>query len=907
MPMGSYLSSPTDVAAKIIGLRTRIASGVSIHIRSSNVYVGSLANSKAACMRRLGSSICSVSRVYSFHRPLSTALRTQFLGLLRIGKVTRHGSTLLPIGKHRKLSDLPTTSSSGQRNSVPRVADSKSRTRFPVSANILKKKQYLGTFEKLDYESDILASTFQGKRLVDYEEHAQDQSLWSELIGFRRRIHGLSAVKPLWDGLRQRKITINTQLPYGEKIWSQLVELGLEDHEVLRELIEYAKLQVKADGQFGQFYFAVIKHFLRNDLDRAYQWHKVLKDFPPDRRQCIALFNQCCRNTRALEVFKKLYIELPQVGLYSTVIDKLVRGKMLTEATAWHWLLMEKGDLPASASVVQPLIQHHILKGQVSILAQIRKGLLDAGVPLASSLDVTFENKVVISRRMMNEVHAAFYNFAPKEFSDSFCARLFATNMFSVQTIIKGLHMLGVQTIGDLSLRELVRRTISNEECETKSVHNYLKQLHEAGISVGSSMFSKVVSSLTTMRQAQILYDVVTCDQHSEVFEDRNVQESLLAGYQDAGDQRQINRTLAILTCTFPKEVRKQQQLNVLFRSCLTRKDLNGLQEIIEKMLDEFIPLHPRSRTYMWHSLVTKRQPSRGPGTTKELPSLVNAWKNFMSAGTRIEPADWVEILRRLGMSGELEQYENLALWLARWYSDVDFRKSQEGLVARRRSFTRRAIPLQPSYNSRNAHKILFPKEGHQAILAWGFLQPHNSKVKGRTTAEQVQELANCRWLWGVRMLAKLRDCGVTFKRSDVKRACTLRLISLFGEGISDRPQNRRSQRKRKGSIEAYMLAMEAIWSRDLFVPEIDGLSEMEKRRQRRDHAVRIIETVRPQRGGSEGHGLRRQDPRIIPRNEEINRIPKVRQVAKKFSQLRMPVYSTESEKRSEFADLALS
>ena len=862
-------------------------------------------------MRRLASPIHSVSRHHFLHRPISTASRPQFSGLIRIGKATRHGPALFHTREHRRLSDLPTIRSSGQRTSVRRVADSKPRTHFPVSADILRqresKEQYLGTFERLDYESDILASEIQGKRLVDYKEYAQNQSLWSELIGFRRRVFGLSAVKPLWDGLRQRNITIDTRLPYGEKLWSQLVELGLEDHEVLQELVEYAQLRKKTDGQFGQFYYRAMEYFLRIDLDRAYEWHKVLKDFPPNRGQCIALFNHCCRNTRTLEVFKALYTDLPQVGLYSTIIDTLVKKQMVAEATVWHWLLMEQGDLPASASVVQPLIQHHIFKGQIQISEQIRKKLLDAGVPFANSLDITFENKLIISRKMMNEVHAAFHNFAPKEFSDSFCARLFATTMFSIQTTIKGLHMLGVQSIGDLSLRELARRTISNEECDTKSVHNYLKQLHEAGISVGSSTFSKVISSLTTMREGQILYDVVTCDQHPEVFDDWKVQESLLATYQDVGDQRQINRTLAILTCMFPEQWRKQQQLNVLFRSCLTRKDLSGLQEIIETMLDDCIPLHPRSRTYMWHSLVTRRQRSRGPETTKELPSLVNVWKNFMRAGTHIGPADWVEILRRLGMSGELKQYENLALWLAKWYSDADFRKSQESLVTARRSFIYRAISLQPSYNSRDAHKILFPKEGHQAILAWGFAQPHNSEVKGRTTAEQSQELVNCRWLWGIRTLAKLRDCGVSFKRSDVKRACTLRLISLFGEGLSDRSQNRRSQRKREGSMEAYMLAMEAIWGRDLFIPEVDGLSEIEKRRQMREHALKILETVRPQRGGLGGLGLRRHHPLTIPQPAKISSVQKAEQVGKKYSQLRLPVYNAESEERPEYADLALS
>ena len=862
-------------------------------------------------MRRLGSPTCSVLRLHFLHRPISTASRTQFSGLIRIGKATRHGPALLHTREDRKLSDLLTIRLSGQRKSVRPVADSKPRTHFPISGDIFKqwgsKKQYLGSFEKLDYESNLLVSEFQGKRLINYDEHGHDQSLWSELIGFRRRVYGLSAVKPLWNGLRQRNITIDTTLPFGEKLWSQLVELGLQDHEVLQELVEYARLRKKTDGQFGKFYYRVMEYFLRIDLDRAYDWHKVLKDFPPTRRQCIALLNHCCRNTRSLEVFKALYTELPQVGLYTTIINTLVKKQMATEATAWHWLLMEKGDLPASASVVQPLIQHHILKGQIQISALIRKNLLEAGVPFASSLDVTFENKLVISRKMMNEVHAKFHNFAPKEFSDSFCARLFATTMFSVQTTIKGLHMLGVQSIGDLSLRELARRTISNEECETRSIHNHLKQLNEAGISVGSSTFSKVILSLTTTRQGQILYDVVTCDQHPEVFDDWKVQESLLAKYQDDRDQRQIDRTLAVLTCTLPEQARKQLQLNVLFRSCLTRKDLDGLQEIIETMLDERIPLHPRSRTYMWHSLVTRRQRSRGPETTKELPGLVNVWKNFMRVGTHIEPADWVEILRRLGMSGEIEQYENLALWLAKWYSDADFRKSQESLVTGRRSFIYRAIPLQPSYNSQNAHKILFPKEVHQAILAWGFTQPRNSDVKGRKTAEQPQELANCRWLWGIRMLAKLRDCGVSFKRSDVKRACTLRLISLFGKGLSDRPQNRRSQRKRKGSVEAYMLAMEAIWDRDLFIPEVDGLSEIEKRRQMREHAVRIMETVRPQREGLGDHDRRRQHPYITPRTVEINRVEKVEQVAKKFSQPRMPVDNAKSERRPDYAYLALS
>ena len=709
------------------------------------------------------------------------------------------------------------------------------------------REEHLDTFEKLDYESDLDAPADKGRRLVDYKEVAWEQGLWYQLISFRRRVYGLRALKQIWHGIRQRDIMILPQLSHGVNIWTDLVQLGLEDHEILRELCDYAKLVYeKGNGShFTELYYMVLDHFFRNDLDHAYQWHSVLMNFPPGPRQCMLLFDRCCENYPALTLFRKIYAELPQLSLYSSILRYMFQRRLFDEAVSWHFFLMEKGDIPPSRSVTEPLINYLTLQGRNETCVQITRGLVEAGVSFANTIDTTSKDNNPISRAKMNDVHAAFHNFSPKEFNDSFCARLFATTMFSVHTSIKGLHMLGVQAIGPLSLREMVIRTISDGACDTEAVRDYLTKLHLTDISIGCSTFSRVVTRLADASEGQTLYDVVTCDQHPDVFDDWKVQESLLAAYQEAGDQRQINRTVAVLTSRKIPPHQQTAQWNLFFRSCLTRNDMEGMNKIIEAMLDKRIELQPTSRKFMWSSMVTERRSPQGPYTTDELPMIVKIWRNFMRTGTYIDPEDWVEILRRLGMDGKLKQYEELALWLAKWYSDATFRKAQEGLVAARKSVRVDERRIQHCHSAYDAFQTLFPLPMQQAVLAWGFQQNTNTEVKGISPTEQSQELSHGRWLWGLRMLAKLRDCGVVFVPSEVERACTLRLIALFGARVSGRSVNRHNQARREGSIEGFMLAMESIWSPELFIPETATISALEKWRRIKKTAKKIMKTGR--------------------------------------------------------------
>lgn len=98
-----------------------------------------------------------------------------------------------------------------------------------------------------------------------------------------------------------------------------------------------------------------------------------------------------------------------------------------------------------------------------------------------------------------------------------------------------------------------------------------LDQLKFGGTKLANTKYCQVVEQLTRAKNAQLLYDVAACDQHPDVYDDWKLQESLVAQYQAMGDQRQIRRTLHVLTVTDTDLMARVHSWNVILRASITR------------------------------------------------------------------------------------------------------------------------------------------------------------------------------------------------------------------------------------------------------------------------------------------------------------------------------------------------
>lgn len=668
-------------------------------------------------------------------------------------------------------------------------------------------KSRLVSFEQYQHESNLGDIFRKGLRLVDHPMYSTDFSLWLELIRFRRRQCDIEGTAAIWREIQSRNIQLPLQGINTDEVWDQFIQFGWDTSSIRQNVIVYAQRLRSDTGQaWGRLYFKIISDCLEKPRT-AFSMHKRLhQEFPPTSEQLRQLFYRAVSSTPAFAAFKGLYKDLNIRDMYDTIIPHLCRTKNYTHAIKWHHLMMRVNDHPSSASAAEPLIYHLAIYADTNHALTLVKAMVDAGVALPP-ISTKPKDKAFLSRDIMNRHLGETHGVAPKVISDEFCARLFATTMFSLDTIISGLRFLGVDNIGPLALRELVLR----EGPSPSICRRRIDQLKNVGISLGDSTFCMLVDSLASRGERQLLEDVVKCDMHTDAFEDEELQEALLMSYRLSGDHRQADRTLAILTARSSLDNKAIVYWNVLLRSALKRQDKENTYQILEKMQELYIPVSAKTSNYVSTYLLSERQRSRRPTNIEDLPAVIAICQRILRTGGVLPPSAWIEILRRLGMMGHLIEFEKLAIWLADWYSNPTERALQLSLFSQGKID---AIPRNlPTNHPRHPLHIIFPAVAQQAIVAWGF--QHVGDIEQRVTMLRKKGLT---WRWGLELLGKLKQRNVTVIWSTVSKACRLRLIALFGKGSSNRKVNRRVRLQNQVyRLEYYANEMERLWGKELF------------------------------------------------------------------------------------------
>lgn len=665
----------------------------------------------------------------------------------------------------------------------------------------------LVSFEQYQHESNLGDIFCKGFRLVDHPIYCMDFNLWLELIRFRRRQSDIEGTAVIWREIQSRNIQLPLQANNADEAWDQFIQFGWETSSIRQNVIIYARRLRSNTGQaWGKLYFKIISDCLEKPRT-AFSMHKRLHhEFPPTSEQLKQLFYQALSSKPAFAAFKGLYKDLTNRDMYDTIIPHLCRTKNYAHAIKWHNLMMRVKDLPSSSAAAEPLIYHLAFFADINHALKLVKEMVDAGVALPP-INTQSKDKAFMSREIMNRRLGETHGIEPKVISDEFCARLFATTMFSVDTIISGLRFLGVDNIGPLSLRELLLREVpSPSVCRRR-----IDQLNNVGITLGDSTFCALVDSLASRGERQLLEDVVKCDMHTDAFEDEELQEALLMSYRLSGDHRQADRTLAILTARSSLDNKAIVYWNVLLRSALKRQDKDNTYQILEKMQELNIPVSAKTSNYVGEYLLSKRRTSRRPTDIGDLPAVIAICQRILRTGGVLPPSAWTEILRRLGMMGHLIEFEKLALWLADWYSNPTERALQLSIFSQKKID---AIPKNlPTNHPRHPLHIIFPAVAQQAIVAWGF--QHVGDVEQRVTKLRKKGLT---WRWGLELLGKLKQRNVTVIWSTVSKACRLRLIALFGQGRSNRKVNRRARRQNQVyRLEYFAKEMERLWGKELF------------------------------------------------------------------------------------------
>lgn len=681
------------------------------------------------------------------------------------------------------------------------------------------------TYEELEYQSDLSHDDYKKERLVDNPRFANDMRLWAYLLDFRKRRYGDDAVLEFWTAVLIRGLELPMEGSIGESFWTTFLNLGLLDKKILSQICHYAnKLNDNYGKRWPKLYVYVIQNIILEGNQRSLlHWHhRLIGRHAPGPEAFSRFARNVVRGRGDLRVLRWIYTTNEHRNIYGKIMPVLLEREDFKSALEMHYFLVSYGDLPSSQETVQRLIHHFAIYDPMKAV-KLTKSLVDAGVHFPVTLPTNLETKEHISREMMNLIHGEAFHIEPKNYNDKLGARWLATKWISLDFAINALHALGVEAIGPLSLQAIALR-----EPDHSSIVHRLDQLHELGISIGDSMYSKAIESFAKNRESDHLRSLLESDQHPDSLEDWRLQESLLVSYARAGDWAQYHRTVAIrlLGSTNPET----ERYNISLREYLSNGDLLAVLRDLEHMRSEGHELTPTTIRHMLKTILPPRRkghitnPTRGH--VKNLRTAIAILISCQKSNVFVPVKSWEEILRRLGMLGRLDELSHLCLWLAMWY------KSGSSLRLQFVGNSTPSLPVSdlhlapeqvPSSHHLHPLRVLFSDALQQSIAEWGFkhvpiyLFSTLGFSQDTTGLNKKPKDEQPHYLRGIELLRKLRQEGVYINIDATRRALMHRLMILHGPGESRVVRNRLLKQQNTVSLEDMVNHLNKTWREDIF------------------------------------------------------------------------------------------
>ncbi|KAI1001398.1 hypothetical protein K3495_g6800 [Podosphaera aphanis] len=643
--------------------------------------------------------------------------------------------------------------------------------------------------DRLEFESD-LDDGREGKSL-DRLSDREYMKLWGYLLNHRYSAHGLAGVQMYWKAVLKKELYLPVTGALADKLWSTFLQLGFQNLEILDQIIEYANKLFKVKGiRWLALYDNILEHLLVNGkYNYTLKCHERLFPLhPPGAARFRTLFREVLHRKGNELALKTIYKLCPYRNVYSGVISLYCKRGEFQRATDWHFFLLENGDQPSKAAMVEPLIKYLSIhdKSRNVLVAQ---SLVDIGI--SKSQLVSELSTIKVSAEMMNRIHGKTFGIQEKNYDDALGARWFATSWVSLDTAIKTIHALGIQEIGPLSLQAIALRDPSAE-----SILYNIKQLRRFGISIGTSMFAKSLKHFARNGRLEFLQGLLNSDQHPDQLDNVKLQEDLLLAYSQARDWEQFYRTLEILSlaCKNPKVGKRNLLLKVIL---LDGSDISTVLEALDKMIKDHIPVKPDTISHLLGRILTPRRRTKPPSNTvSDLNLGIKVLHDIMCSGSDVPVYYWREIIRRLGMRGRLDHLENLSLILARWY----IKGGVEGITCYKKPSV---LPLR---HALHPARILFNRTFQRAVVDWGFIHQLGitqrqiiAKLKLASTNGDPFNLPDL--TFGIILLKKLRKLGVFIDGQVVSRAILNRLIAYYGPGISTKRYNQVAQTLVQGRL----------------------------------------------------------------------------------------------------------
>ncbi|EGE81462.1 hypothetical protein BDDG_04404 [Blastomyces dermatitidis ATCC 18188] len=678
--------------------------------------------------------------------------------------------------------------------------------------------------ERIKFESDVGHSRDIGTKLVDSPPFANDFTLWKHLLLYRKRHYGDDGVVDIWKGLRERgqPIDLPVEGEYASLFWRNFIIVGWKRNDFLTEVYSYACELYERSGKAWdreKFYKSVVLGlFKAGKFSRGVQWHEKLKDthLSNPNAMLLLLFEPAVSIDGGLRALRKVCRTVDNHQIYCHTVPFLVKAGRLADALAMHNFLIERNDLPQSAQDISPLIQHlrHFgSKPEIELfLANLKlKGLFQNDISIIT-LSPTSGNRTSIN--VPPEVKQKETNAV----NDKLGARLFATKTFTFDLILAGVKAFGATAIRPQTLRQMALKAGG-----AKKLREQIDILKKEGISIGNSAFSKVVQKLASEGNDFILYELLQSNLHPDVLEDLETVEWLFNSSSVAGEMgraRMLFKALSILSTEDPLHY------NILLRNAAHMRDWQKIPRMLDQMRQHDISPANYSLYVMVKKILPQRRPGtqepRNPENSRAITFLIGTLQNMVSTGMEVPPRCWREVLKRLGMSGDWQEFRKLCLWLTHFYSPINPKRFASTFDADAASADCPTSNVDhgkflPAAHPNAPFRQLFSVHLQYAIIAWGFnLPPNTREIYYNPFSTEREKIIP--WIRGHVLLRELKLKGVIVQMNTVRRATRHRLAVLFGEyRVSNRPKNRMLRSTNPWTLEEILEDINNVWELPLF------------------------------------------------------------------------------------------
>ncbi|KAJ5414355.1 hypothetical protein N7509_000982 [Penicillium cosmopolitanum] len=653
--------------------------------------------------------------------------------------------------------------------------------------------------ERLEFESNVGHTHDLGTRLVDQPEHSSDFELWEELLHHRQRKYGDQGTQEIWEGMtvRLQGVQLPVTGPRADFFWRCFVGLGLRREIYLTSVLEHAIDIYQRQGiSWPHLYESVVGKLLDQGRTRqASALHRMLQRSglaqPNDVARVLKqVFHPAClpisEDPATLIISQRQTIAFGQTALkamcrcapghriYGPVISHLMQNGYGEYALKMHEFLVRHDDHPQTAEEMLDLWEYVKKHGSEREFNAIRD----------YAEEREFE-KFNTDTSMTDETASAGHKKEKggKRYNDDIGAKLISTPPFNLEWVIGTLKMLGVSAIGPRTIREVTIRANSSKE-----ILDRINLIRGSGITIEDSIFPRLVEKLAKQHRSILLSDLLHSDQHPDVLADVKIQESFLVSHYMAQDWRQYNLALAVLAEHFPSS---SGLLDLHFRKHIAAGEYDAASKVVDEVAIHGQKLSEESVDFLAQKVLTSRQQTKGPSPGKPLSAkdevmfVFRVLQRVVPAGSYVSAPFWVELLKRLGMDKDWDEFSEMCHWLVHEYSFIPH--AEPSLFPSK---------LQPTGRDGRILSQIFSTRMQVAIVSWGFRPRIDENVVGNkknyykdpTTGQRYMLLVR-----GIVLLRDLRNAGVKIEVDWVRRATRHRLATLFSEySPSARRVNRR-------------------------------------------------------------------------------------------------------------------